>query len=169
MSAKKEIITKKTSSSRTKKCLECLTRKRKKGKTRCATCIRKYDVGYWGKKAWIVFAKWLKASRMTFQGYFVCYTCGKTFDIDRAQAGHCFHRGRQQYKALDFDEKHIRLQCGGCNCDQFENGKRNIFQAKLTRELGVEEVEKMIWRRHNEPPLTVSELQGIINKYYEEN
>lgn len=146
------------------KCLENCGRKRSKGKTRCATCLRKYDVGYWGKKAWETFAKYLKASQVTFQGYFTCYTCDKTFDIDRAQGGHCFHRGNQAYKALDFDPLHIRLQHDGCNMDSMGN-KQNIFQAKLTRELGAEAVEKMIWRRHNEPALTIPELQAIIVKY----
>lgn len=115
------------------------------------------------KKAWNTFARWLKISQMSFQGYFTCYTCGKTLPIAEAQAGHCFHRGRQNYRAIDFDPKHIRLQCGGCNC--FSTGQTNIFQAKLTRELGIEEVEKMIWRRANEPALTIEELKDLINKY----
>ena len=113
------------------------------------------------KKAWNLFAKSLKQGK----DYFTCYTCGKVLPIEQAQAGHCFHRGKQRYKALDFDPKHIRLQCGGCNC--FSTGQTNIFQAKLTRELGIEEVEKMIWRRHNELPLTVEELKDLI-KFYQE-
>lgn len=114
-------------------------------------------------KAWNTFAKWLKLTQMTFEGYFTCYTCGKTLPIAEAQAGHCFHRGRQNYRAIDFDPKHIKLQCGGCNC--FSTGQTNIFQARLTRELGIEEVEKMIWRRANEPALTIEELKDLINKY----
>lgn len=147
-----------------KKCLECNKGKRTYGETRCATCIRKYDVMYWGKKAWGVFAKHLKKIQASFQGYFTCYTCGLQFPIERAQAGHCFHRGHQRYKALDFDPRHIHLQHDGCNMDSMGN-KQNIFQAKLTKELGPEEVEKMIWRRQNEPPLTIPELQEIIKKY----
>lgn len=111
------------------------------------------------KKAWNTFAKWLKKDK----DYFTCYTCHKTLPIEQAQAGHCFHRGKQRYKALDFDPKHIRLQCGGCNC--FSSGQTNVFQAKLTRELGIEEVENMIWRRADEPALTIEELKEIIKKY----
>lgn len=111
------------------------------------------------KKAWNTFAKWLKKDK----DYFTCYTCGKTLPIEQAQAGHCFHRGRQRYKALDFDPKHIRLQCGGCNC--FSSGQTNVFQAKLTHELGIKAVDKMIWLRANEPALTIEELKNIIKKY----
>lgn len=115
------------------------------------------------KRAWNLFAKSLKAGK----DYFTCYTCGKVLPIEQAQAGHCFHRGKQRYKALDFDREHIRLQCGGCNC--FSTGQTNIFQAKLTRELGIEKVEDMIRRRNQEVALTVYELKEIIKKYGEQN
>lgn len=111
------------------------------------------------KKAWNTFAKWLKKDKV----FFNCYTCERSFPIEQAQAGHCFHRGKARYKAIDFEPKHIHLQCSGCNC--FSTGQTNIFQAKLTRELGIEEVEKMIWRRYNEPPLTVEELKKLIHLY----
>lgn len=149
---------------RLRNCLECLNRKRTKGKTKCSDCLRKYDVSYWGTQTWNAFSAWLKALLVTFQGYFICYTCDKTFTIDLAQAGHCFHRGNQHYKALDFDPKHIHLQCGGCNMDSMGN-KQNVFQAKLTREIGIEAVEHMIWRRHNEPALTIPELQALKQEF----
>lgn len=115
------------------------------------------------KKAWNTFAKWLKKEK----DFFTCYTCDKTLPIEESQAGHCFHRGSQRYRAIDFDPKHIHLQCGGCNC--FSTGQTNIFQARLTRELGIEEVEKMIWRRNNEPPLTIEELKEMIKRYTVDN
>jgi hypothetical protein len=153
-------------------CLECFARPRAKKRrgngfyTKCKTCLLACDVGYWGDKCWEFFSKYLKAKLVTFQGYFTCYTCDKTFTIDLAQAGHCFHRGNQHYKALDFDEKHIHLQCGGCNMDS-QGNKQNVFQAKLTREIGIEAVEKMIWRRNNEPALMIHELQILIEEYKE--
>jgi len=108
-----------------------------------------------------VFAKVLKLEQVSFEDTFVCYTCEKTFHISEAQAGHCFHRGRQRYKALDFDDKkHIRLQHGGCNMDM-HGGNQNIFQLKLTVEQGTEAIKQLIWRRHNEPALTVEELLQI--------
>lgn len=145
-------------------CLENCGRKRAKGKTRCSTCLREFDVTYWAKRAWTKFAKSLKNAQVSFQGYFTCWTCDETKPIQVAQAGHCFHRGRQNYKALDFDPNHIRLQCSACNMDMNGN-KQNIFQAKLVREIGIERVEEMIWRRVNEPALTIPELQEIIKKY----
>lgn len=148
-------------------CLRCKKNKRYKRKkkvlTVCRSCFLETDVEYWADKAWSAFAKWLKKELV----WFTCYTCGKTLPIEQAQAGHCFHRGNARYKAIDFDPKHIHLQCGGCNC--FSTVQTNIFQAKLTRELGIEEVEKMIWRRNNEPPLTIEELKELIARYTVDN
>lgn len=144
-------------------CSRCGENKRYKRKkkilTVCRSCFFETSVEYWSDKAWSAFAKWLKKDKE----YFTCYTCHKTLPIEQAQAGHCFHRGNQRYRAIDFDPKHIKLQCGGCNC--FSTGQTNIFQARLTRELGIEEVEKMIWRRANEPALTIEELKDLITEY----
>ena len=117
------------------------------------------------KKAWNIFASFLKKSQATFNGYFTCYTCEKVLPVEQAQAGHCFHKGNQRYRAIDFDPLHIRLQCGGCNC--FSTTQTNIFQLKLTKELGIKKVEQMIWRRQHEPELTIDELKELINKYSE--
>lgn len=160
---RKKLCIKKQKEKKLLTCLRCKLRPRYKRKktilTVCRTCYFETNVPYWGEKAWETFSKWMKRNK----DYFTCYTCEKIFPIDEAQTGHCFHRGNQMYKLLDFDPQHLRLQCGGCNC--FSMTQTNIFQAKLTRELGIEEVEKMIWRRHNEPVLTIEELKEIIKLY----
>lgn len=157
---KERLKKKKNKEKRLKRCLECLKNKRKKGKTKCASCIRKYDVMYWGKRAWAVFAKWLKKKA---GDSFECYTCYTVSPIAKAQAGHCFHRGRDFFRAIDFDPDHIRLQDGNCNLDM--RGQRQIFQHRLTMELGVEQVADMINQRHKAPALTIPELQAIISNY----
>lgn len=177
---------------KTKLCKKCLKKPRFYGRTLCLLCLQKEErmkrlqksakkkerealrklkrkekrensYKTVSKKAWNTFAKWLKKEK----DFFTCYTCLKTLPIEESQAGHCFHRGSQRYRAIDFDPKHIHLQCGGCNC--FSTGQTNIFQARLTRELGIEEVEKMIWRRNNEPPLTIEELKELIARYTVDN
>lgn len=115
------------------------------------------------KKAWKVFSLYIRKKYPGFNDYAACYTCGNLKPRTELQAGHCFHRGRQRYKAIDFDEKHIRPQCSQCN---FFRGGRNIeFTLKLVEEHGLEAVNEMKRRRDTEPPLTNKQLQEIINKY----
>lgn len=111
-----------------------------------------------GKKTWVVFALMLKYEQKNFQDNFTCYTCEVLKHISEAQAGHCAHRGRECFKSVDFDdEKHIKLQCATCNGPK-AHIYGNIFQMKLTEELGTEEFKKLLWRRHHEQPLTRQQL-----------
>lgn len=124
---------------------------------------KKNDIKLLGKKTWDTFSLWIRNKYANFQGYVECYTCGRIILVSEAQAGHCFHRGKQHWKPLDFDEKHIRPQCEGCN--KYSSGQTNIFQSKLVKEHGQEEVDNMIWRRANEKACTPEELKAIRNKY----
>lgn len=149
-------------------CLRCGKNKReakKKNSTLCRTCRLESSPVYWGKKAWTVFSLYIRKKAEKEKGVIFCYTCDCVYKLKELQAGHCFHKGNGRYKALDFDEKHIRPQCGKCNV--YTGGMVNIFQAKLTRELGIKAVENMIFRRKNELPLTLAELKEIYAKYSE--
>lgn len=118
---------------------------------------------YLGPKAWSVFSKWVRSKDADFQGYASCFTCRKSFQWKELQAGHCFHRGRQQWKALDFDPKHIRPQCMGDNGPK--GGMTAEFTLRLVEELGIDAVKEFERRRVQEPPLTPEELKEIIKLY----
>jgi len=124
---------------------------------------QKSELKKWSKKTWTAFSLYIRTKYVNFQGYVQCYTCEKWFPLKETQAGHCFHKGNGAYKALDFDENHIKPQCGGCNV--FTGGSVNKFQHKLTQELGLTGVEEMIKRRATEKALTVEELQFIYEQY----
>jgi len=113
---------------------------------------------YWGKKCWIAFTKFLKKERANFQGYAQCYTCGKQFKIKQLQCGHCFHRGRGGWRAIDFNPQHIQLQCPACNING--GGKIPIFTANLIRDFGWEFYQELE-RGAVKPALSVDELKEI--------
>lgn len=153
---------------RTKKlmmCLRCKERPReaKKKGTSCRTCRLAHDPVYWGEKVWDIFSLYIRTKMKKEKGMIECYTCDKSLELKEAQAGHCFHKGNGRYKLLDYDPRHIRPQCGGCNVNT--GGKVNVFQARLTRELGIETVENMILRRHTEQPLNVDELKTLYQHF----
>lgn len=118
---------------------------------------------YLGKVAWHKFSKHVRSKTADFQGYASCFTCGRTYQWKELQAGHCFHRGRQQWKALDFDPLHIRPQCMGDNGPK--GGMTAEFTLRLVDELGLEAVKEFERRRVQELPLTPEELKEIIKLY----
>lgn len=167
---KKELKDKELFSSRCHICFLKRLKETKKKKTKQASerkqkkKEKKHNTNaYLGKKAWTAFSKHLRQSQANFQGDVECYTCGRRICWTIAQAGHLFHRGRQAWKALDFDTDHIRLQDFSCNING--SGQGGKFALKLIAELGIEKVKEMEYRRHNEPPLTPDELKEIIKKY----
>lgn len=156
---------------RTKKlmmCLRCKERPRedKKKTTSCRTCRLAHDPMHWGEKVWGVFSLYIRTKMKKEKGVIECYTCDKPLELKEAQAGHCFHKGRGRYKALDYDPRHIRPQCGDCNVDT--DGMVNVFQSRLTRELGIEAVDNMILRRHTEAPLEIEELKTLYEHFSEQ-
>lgn len=166
--ARVEMVKSKKKKERIKKLMMCLRcgerpREKKKKGTSCRTCRLEHDPVYWGKKVWDAFSLYIRTKAQKKKGVILCYTCEKPLQLKEAQAGHCFHKGNGRYKALDYDERHIRPQCGGCNVDT--GGMVNVFQAKLTRELGIAEVENMILRRHTEQPLEIKALKELYTHF----
>lgn len=140
-----------------------LKQEKQKEKKRIKKEAKRNTNSYLGKIAWSKFSKWVRTRATNFQGYVECFTCRRLFPIKEMQAGHCFHRGNTQWKAIDFDPEHIRPQCGGCNGPQ--SGKTAEFTLRLVQELGIEKVKEFERRRVQEQPLTPDELKEIIKLY----
>lgn len=144
-------------------CLDCLERPREKNKNRCRTCRLKNDVQYWSKKAWGVFSEYIRRRSAAFNDYVACYTCRKQFLWKQLNAGHFDHRGRERYKAIDFEPKHIQAQC--VNCNKGKNGEQFLFGKHLEEDYGKEWPEQIRKRRATELPLTIPALQEKIEFY----
>lgn len=140
-----------------------LKKEQQKERKRLKREAKRNTNSYLGPKAWAVFSRWVREGESDFQGYTRCYTCLKSFQWKELQAGHCFHRGRQSWKALDFDPKHIRPQCQGCNGPK--GGMTAEFTLRLVLDLGLDVVNDFRRRRYTEPPLTPEELKEIIKLY----
>ena len=64
-----------------------------------------------------------------------CYTCNT---IDHWKNMHC---GHFWHNKLDFDERNLRPQCSQCNV--FKSGNLAEYATKLTKEIGVEGMQKL--------------------------
>jgi hypothetical protein len=84
-----------------------------------------------------------------------CYTCGVWIHWKELQAGH-FHHGK-----LDFDKRNRRPQCSQCN--KWKSGNLAIFGTKLTEELGVDGMKKLMLDA-NTKIYTTTELKKIIEE-----
>lgn len=68
----------------------------------------------------------------------ICYTCGTPKAANNIDNGHWQRRG---YKTTRFNENNARPQCKQCN--YYRSGMPEIFEHKLIKELGTNEVEKL--------------------------
>lgn len=158
-----------TTNQATRICPKCTNTKKKvdkekqKERKRLKREAKRNTNSYLGPKAWAKFSLWVRKQAANFEDYVECFTCRRLFPISEMQAGHCFHRGRQQWKALDFDPRHIRPQCQGDNGPK--GGLTAEFTLRLVEELGIDAVKEFERRRAQEPPLTPEELKEIIKLY----
>ena len=66
-----------------------------------------------------------------------CYTCDDPLTVNKADCGHWLTRGAHPEKARD--TRHMRKQC--VNCNQYNGGRPDIFEANLIKELGQDVVD----------------------------
>ena len=115
---------------------------------------------YLQKRAWKAWSKHIRTEGGKKE-FNVCYTCGKKSHYKDLDAGH-FHHNK-----LDFDARNIHPQCAGCN--RYRNGMLHIYETKLSQELGVEGMAKLILDA-NTKMYSKQELVDIIELYeYDSN
>lgn len=113
-------------------------------------------------KAWKIFSQYI---RQRDRG--VCFTCGLRYwneelgevDWHRTHAGHFIHN------KLDFDEMNIHCQCVQCN--KWKHGNLGIYALKMAGLYGLEAVEELERRSHQEKPYTIEYLDNVIEMYSE--
>lgn len=149
----------------TLKCTRCKLKPRTKKSLRCASCKRDVDPKYWAKKAWGVFSEYIRRRGADWKGEVSCYTCGKVKHYKEMQAGHFAHKGNQNYRAIDFEPKHLRPQCYWCNSQRHGAGMSWEFGQNLEQEYGKDWLLEIKRRRKIEPALTIEELKEIYAKY----
>jgi hypothetical protein len=80
--------------------------------------------------------------RMTYADptgkYVTCYTCGKPGLVKEMHAGHFISR---VWRGTRWDLRNIRPQCVKCN--SFEEGRKEIFEEKLLKEIGEKGIEEL--------------------------
>lgn len=95
-----------------------------------------------------------------------CISCGKPvqYGTHDCQAGH-FYPGIAIYRALEFDEQNVNVQCFQCNYGR--QGNPEGYKLGLVKKYGEGILEKLELRAHNQSLLDVN-LCMILKKQYKE-
>lgn len=141
-----------------KYCVTCREIKKdgKKAKHRLTKGFLEREYKLLHKKAWKAWSLYVRTLEANTDGINYCYTCEQPFHYKNLQAGH-FHHGK-----LDFDNRNIRPQCERCN--KWLHGNGAIYGTKLTKELGVEGMQKLLLDS-NTVKYNKEDLEDIIDKY----
>ena len=93
-----------------------------------------------------------------------CVSCGKyvKYGTQDCQAGH-FYPGIAIYRAIEFDEKNVNVQCFKCNYEK--QGTRDGYKIGLEKKYGKRILEKLEYQSHNQSNLDVNLCQ-ILKKEY---
>lgn len=86
-----------------------------------------------------VFSKWVRLRAADYRGYVHCYTCSWIGNWRLAQCGHFVPRGNL---ATRFEPDNCRPQCSDCN--EYHNGRFDIFEEELRDELGDHRVDELL-------------------------
>jgi len=97
------------------------------------------------KELWKIYALYMKLVRSN-DGYCKCYTCDSLIEIgtSNCQMGHWLPKGGYSYHY--FTENNTRPQCFHCNISL--SGNTAVFEYRLRKEIGNEEVDKIFKSRH---------------------
>jgi len=117
------------------------------------------SLSYLNEKAWPVFSRYIRFRDRGEDGLTECFTCRHRKDPRILQGGHYFH-GR-----LDYDERNIHPQCVYCN--KWLHGNLAVYGVRLTEELGVDGMKKLMLDANTHKGYNTFQLQTIINDYTE--
>lgn len=95
-----------------------------------------------------------------------CISCGKSvgYGTKDCQAGH-YYPGIVIYRALEFDEVNVNVQCFKCNYEKQSN--QEGYKLGLVKKYGKGVLEKLELQAHNKSNLDVT-LCMILKKQYRE-
>jgi hypothetical protein len=120
--------------------------------------------------AWAEFSTWIRlrdsvATTGTLTEL-ICYTCGnrvRSFGMGGSQAGH-YIPGRGN--AYIFDPRQVHGQCPRCNI--FDHGNWPSYHEHMIKDWGLEEVNKMLAKRHEVYKFLPDELELLAKMYKED-
>ena len=105
------------------------------------------------KKAWKVFAKWIKE-----RDKYICFTCGRKCEGSGAHAGHFIPKSVGGL-TLYFHEENVHCQCYNCNINL--GGNQYLYGVKL----GEEKVKELYALKNKIVKWSDEDYQNLINKY----
>lgn len=112
-------------------------------------------------KYYSLYIRWKYADK---NGYDTCYTCGRKLLVPEAQCGHYVSR---RWLGTRWEEQNMRPQCQVCN--MYKNGNYKVYEPKMKKELGIDEVQKLWDKAYSGKKLTTYELGEMLtevkNKY----
>lgn len=126
--------------------------------------IRKTPLKTLERKAWDVFARWVKRRDAKLSGsialdWLKCYTCRKDILVTESHAGHFIHNRN----IVRFNEKVVHGQCNKCNT--YLRGNLAEYTIHMIEDYGREEVSRLLSLKVQTHVFTREELEGIIKKY----
>ena len=92
--------------------------------------------------------------------YGKCFTCGKIVSFEASQCGH-FVSGRSN--SLFFVPNNSRMQCPECNTNK--GGNLEVYEERLTNEIGAENVDKLKQLRHKTKRMYKDDYLMLCTKY----
>ena len=107
-----------------------------------------------------VFSQFIRRKYADDRGLVQCYTCGQWMHWKSADCGHYLKRGNL---ATRFSEMNCRPQCKDCN--QFKDGKVDIFRKKLLQEYGAYALLELEHESKNEIHLMQFEIDELVEVY----
>lgn len=116
--------------------------------------------GWYVKKLDEVFSVYIRKKYSDEFGMTRCYTCDKRGHYKDFQNGHYISRG---FMAARWEEQNCRVQCVGCNV--FKNGNYTEYAARLVRDLGPDELERLNALKKVIKQWTIKELEEKIAYY----
>ena len=95
-----------------------------------------------------------------WRGHCECVTCGKVAHYKSQQAGH-FVQGR--HNATLFDERHIHVQCPGCNL--FKNGNLYWYGKFMEKTYGQEVIDELFELDKTTVKYTIQDYERIAEEF----
>lgn len=122
--------------------------------------MRKISTRNLKKKAWVVFARWIRTKGMNTSGYVICVTCGVSGLPGSMNAGHFIH-GHSKMTFLD--ERNVHVQCIRCNL--YLSGNLIEYSNFMKTKYGWDVVDILRELSHKIWKPSRTELEDIITIY----
>ena len=112
------------------------------------------------KKAWDACSLYIRLKYSDWRGHCECVTCHKVDHYKKMQAGH-FIQGR--HNSTLFDERHIHVQCPGCNL--FKNGNLYWYGKFMEKTYGQKVIDELFKLDKTTVKYTIVDYERIAEEF----